>query len=89
MDRFVTRTPNNNSRRILKGPAGNTLMVIQLNCGTGGLTGVLKNLEFNKFLYEVQPNIFLLQETWFSDKKTPHFNGYSMVKRYTRQQEAG
>ena len=54
-------------------------MAIQLNCGTGSLTGAPKKLEFNKFLYEVQPDIVLLQETWFSDKKNPHFNGFSMV----------
>ena len=28
MNRFITRTPNNNSQRLVKGPAGNTLMVI-------------------------------------------------------------
>ena len=40
-----------------------------------------KKTELNKFLYEVQPDIVLLQETWFSDKKSPHFNGYVMVKK--------
>jgi len=77
MDRFITTTPNNSSKRRLKGTAGNTLMVIQLDCRTGGLTGAPKN----KFLYEVQPDIVLLQETWFSGKNTTHFHGYSMVNR--------
>ena len=38
-------------------------------------------LEFKKFLYDAQPDIVLLQETWFNDKHSPNFSGYSMVKR--------
>ena len=81
MDRYITKTPNNNNNRIAKGPAGNNLTVIQLNCGTGGLISVSKQQELKKFLYEAQPDIVLLHETWFSDKHSPKFNGYSMVKR--------
>ena len=81
MDRYITRTPKNNNKRIAKGPAGNYLTVIQLNCGTGGLISVSKQLELKKFLLGAQPDIVLLQETWFSDKHSPKFNGYSMVKR--------
>ena len=81
MGRFITRTPNNNDNRIVKGPAGNYLTAIQLNCGTGGLISVSKQQELNKILYDAQPDIVLLQETWFSDKHSPKFNGYSMVKK--------
>ena len=42
MDRYITRTPRNNNNRIAKGPAGNYLTVIQLNCDTGGLISVSK-----------------------------------------------
>ena len=38
-------------------------------------------LEFKKFLYDAQPDIVLLKETWFNDKQSPNFSGYSMVKR--------
>jgi len=81
MDRYITRTHKNNNNRIAKGPAGNYLTVIQLNYGTGGLISVSKQQELKKFLYDAQPNIVLLQETWFSDQQCPEFNGYSMVKR--------
>ena len=80
MDRYITRTPRNNNNRITKGLPGNYLTVIQLNCGTGGLSAV-KQLEFKKFLYDAQPDIVLLQETWFNYKHSPNFIGYSMVKR--------
>ena len=70
MDKYITRTPNNNSQRLVKGPANHTLMVIQLNCGPGGLISVQKKLELNKFLYDIQPDIVLLQ-----------FPGYSMINR--------
>ena len=81
MDRYITRTPRNNNNRIKKGPAGNYLTVIQLNCGTGGLINVAKQLELKKFLYDAQSDIVLLQEIWFNDKHSPKFIGYSMVKR--------
>ena len=91
MDRYITRTPRINNNRIKKGLPGNYLTVIQLNCGTGGLSAV-KQIEFKKFLYESQPDIVLLQETWFNDTNSPHFIGYSMVNRNrlntTRQQVA-
>ena len=78
MDRYITRTPRNNNNRIKKGLPGNYLTVIQLNCGSGGLNAV-KQTELKKFLYESQPDIVLLQETWFNDKYSPHFTGYSIV----------
>ena len=81
MDKFITKTPNNKSQRLVKGPADHTLMVIQLNCGPGGLISDPKKLELNKFLYDIQPDIVLLQETWFRNKKTPQFPGYSMINR--------
>ena len=81
MDRYITRTPNNNRQRLVKGPANHTDMVIQLNCGPGGLISTQKKTELNKFLYDIQPDIVLLQETWFRNKKTPQFPGYSMINR--------
>jgi len=80
MDRYITRTPRINNNRIKKGLPGNYLTVIQLNCGSGGLNAI-KQTEFKKFLYESQPDIVLLQETWFNDKYSPHFTGYSIVYR--------
>ena len=80
MDRYITRTPNNNRQRLIKGPANHNLMVIQLNCGPGGLNSI-KKLELENYLYNTQPDIVLLQETWFKDKKTPQFHGYSMIHR--------
>jgi len=80
MNRYITRTPRINSNRIKKCLPGNYLTVIQLNCGTGGLSAV-KQLELKKFLYEALPDIVLLQETWFNDKHSPYFIGYSMVNR--------
>ena len=87
MDRYITRTPNNNRQRLIKVPANHTFMVIQLNCGPGGLNSI-KKLELDNFLYDIQPDIVLLQETWvllqetwFKDKKTPQFHEYSMINR--------
>ena len=80
MDKYVTRNPNINKERTIRGPANHTLQVIQLNCGPGGLNST-KRLELNNFLYAKQPDIVLLQETWFKDNVIHQFHGYSMIQR--------
>ena len=58
MDRFFMRTPNNNSRRISKGLADNTLKVIQLNCGKGGLICVAKKRSSTSFFTKSNQTLF-------------------------------